>query len=165
MMFSMRKVLVKTATIAPAKVKWEAQLKALNMMQGVYRFWSISYGLWIFIYVFCLKLVFWRKLILRTFKVQCYIQTIVNLKTIVDHCPQNFENHRKTIDTNGWALKKTFNGDGPTLSKPSKNHWSQWWPEKKINHSIALKNWPSLWSNWFISLVLFIVAMQFHSPN
>ena len=31
MMFSMRKVLVKTATIAPAKVKWEAQLKALNM--------------------------------------------------------------------------------------------------------------------------------------
>ena len=58
MMFSMRKVLVKTATIAPAKVKWEAQLKALNMMQGVYRFWSISYGLWIFIYVFCLKLVF-----------------------------------------------------------------------------------------------------------
>ena len=48
--------------------------------------------------------------------------TIVNLKTIVDHCPQNFENHRKTIDTNGRALKKTFNGDGPTLSKPSKNH-------------------------------------------
>ena len=77
-----------------------------EMMQGVYRFWSISYGLWIFIYVFCSKLVFWRKLILRTFKVQLYIQTIVNLKTIVDHCPQNFENHRKTIDTNGWALKK-----------------------------------------------------------
>ena len=31
MMFSMRKVLVKTATIAPAKVKWEAQLKAPNI--------------------------------------------------------------------------------------------------------------------------------------
>ena len=61
-----------------------------EMMQGVYRFWSISYGLWIFIYVFCSKLVFWRKLILRTFKVQLYIQTIVNLKTIVDHCPQKF---------------------------------------------------------------------------
>ena len=30
--------------------------------------------------------------------------TIVNLKTIVDHCPHNFENHRKTIDT----LKKTL---------------------------------------------------------
>ena len=49
---------------------------------------------------------FCRKLILRTFKVQWYIQTIVNVKTIVDHCPQNFENHRKTIETNGWALKK-----------------------------------------------------------
>ena len=49
---------------------------------------------------------FCRKLILHTFKVQWYIQTIVNLKTIVDHCPQNFENHRKTIDTNGWTLKK-----------------------------------------------------------
>ena len=34
------------------------------------------------------------------------IQTIVNPKTIVDHCPQNFENHQKTIDSNGWALKK-----------------------------------------------------------
>jgi len=71
---------------------------------------------------------------------------IVNLKTIVDHCPQNFENHRKTIGSNGWTPKKTFNGDGPTLSKPLKNHWRQWWPKKNINHSIALKNWPSLWS-------------------
>ena len=48
--------------------------------------------------------------------------SIVNLKTIVDHCPQNFENHRKTIGSNGWTPKKTFNGDGPTLSKPLKNH-------------------------------------------
>ena len=72
--------------------------------------------------------------------------SIVNLKTIVDHCPQNFENHRKTIGSNGWTPKKTFNGDGPTLSKPLKNHWRQWWPKKNINHSIALKNWPSLWS-------------------
>ena len=56
--------------------------------------------------------------------------------------------HRKTIGTNGWALKKTFNGDFPMMSKPSKNHRSQWWHEKKhINHSIALKNWPSSWSN------------------
>ena len=62
--------------------------------------------IWIFINVFCSKFVFCRKLILHTFKVQWYIQTIVNLKTIVDHCPQNFENHRKTIDTNGWTLKK-----------------------------------------------------------
>ena len=57
--------------------------------------------------------------------------SIVNLKTIVDHCPQNFENHRKTIGSNGWTPKKTFNGDGPTLSKPLKNHWRQWWPKKK----------------------------------
>ena len=42
--------------------------------------------------------------------------SIVNLKTIVDHCPQNFENHRKTIGSNGWTPQKTFNGDGPTLS-------------------------------------------------
>ena len=57
--------------------------------------------------------------------------SIVNLKTIVDHCPQNFENHRKTIGSNGWTPQKTFNGDGPTLSKPLKNHWRQWWPKKK----------------------------------
>ena len=59
------------------------------------------------------------------------VQTIVNPKTIVDHCPQNFENHRKTIGSNGWTPQKTFNGDGPTLSKPLKNHWRQWWPKKK----------------------------------
>ena len=57
--------------------------------------------------------------------------SIINLKTIVDHCPQNFENHRKTIGSNGWTPKKTFNGDGPTLTKPLKNHWRQWWPIKK----------------------------------
>ena len=32
--------------------------------------------------------------------------SIVNLKTIVDHCPQNFENHPKTIGSNGWTPKK-----------------------------------------------------------
>ena len=72
--------------------------------------------------------------------------SIVNLKTIVDHCPQNFENHRKTIGSNGWTPKKTFNGDGPTLSKPLKNHWRQWWPKKtltipspwKIDHRCGL---------------------------
>ena len=60
-----------------------------------------------------------------------YKPNIANLKTIVDHCPQNFENHRKTIGSNGWTPQKTFNGDGPTLSKPLKNHWRQWWPKKK----------------------------------
>ena len=72
--------------------------------------------------------------------------SIVNLKTIVDHCPQNFENHRKTIGSNGWTPKKTFNGDGPTLTKPLKNHWRQWWPKKtltipspwKIDHRCGL---------------------------
>ena len=57
--------------------------------------------------------------------------SFVNLKTIVDYCPQNFENHRKTIGSNGWTPQKTFNGDGPTLSKPLKNHWRQWWPKNK----------------------------------
>ena len=66
----------------------------------------IIWTLQMFIYVFCSKFAFCRELILRTFYVQWDIQTIINLKTIVDHCPQNFENHRKTIDTNGWALKK-----------------------------------------------------------
>ena len=75
----------------------------------------IKRTLWILIYVVCTKFVFCRKLILNTFQAQWDIQTIV------DHCPQNFENHRKTIDFNGWALKK-FNGDGPMLSKPLKNH-------------------------------------------
>ena len=60
----------------------------------------IKWTLWILIYVVCTKFVFCFKLILSTFQVQWDIQTIV------DHCTQNFENHRKTIDSNGWALKK-----------------------------------------------------------
>ena len=93
--------------------------------------------IWIFINVFCSKFVFCRKLILHTFKVQWYIQTIVNLKTIVDHCPKSFENHRKTIDTNGLALKK----HSMVVVHRCQNHWSQWWPEKK---TLTI---PSLWSN------------------
>ena len=67
-------------------------------------------------------------------------------------------NHRWPLPSKFWkpsknhwyqwlGPQKTFNVDGPTLSKPLKNHWSQWWPEKNINHSIALKNWPSFWSS------------------
>ena len=82
----------------------------------------IKWILWILTYAVCTKFVFCRKQILRTFQAQWVIQTIVNLKTIVDHCPQNFENHRKIIGSNGWTPQKTFNGDGPTLSKPLKNH-------------------------------------------
>ena len=41
--------------------------------------------------------------------------------------------------------QKTFNGDGPMLSKPLKAMVA--WRKKTINHSIALKNWPSLWSS------------------
>ena len=71
-----------------------------------------------------------------------------DIQTIIDHCPQNFENYRKTIGSNGWTPKKTFNGDGPTLSKPLKNHWRQWWPKEKtltipspwiIDHRCGLK--------------------------
>ena len=76
----------------------------------------------------------------HTFKVQLYIQTIVNLKTIVDHCPQNFENHRKTIDTNGWALKK----HSMVIVQRCQNHRKtievNGGLKKNINHSIALKN-------------------------
>ena len=39
------------------------------------------------------EIAFCRELILRTFYVQWDIQTTVNLKIIIDHCPQNFENH------------------------------------------------------------------------
>ena len=126
-MFSMRKVLVRTAkvvqhlhlepaglrlfTIAPAKLSGQSGRFDWVLVGGSGP--KVSTSLpgssgrpGPETYVFCSKFVFCRKLILRTFKVQWYIQTIANLKTIVDHCPQNFENHRKTIDTNGWALKK-----------------------------------------------------------
>ena len=60
----------------------------------------IKWTLWILDYVVCTKCVFCFKLILSTFQVQWDIQTIV------DHCTRNFEIHRKTIDSNGGALKK-----------------------------------------------------------
>ena len=59
---------------------------------------------------------------------------------------------------------KTFNGDGATLSKPLKNHWSQWWPEKNINHSTPLKNWPSLWSTG-LSICHLFSAFTFFSSS
>ena len=78
------------------------------------------------------------------------------------HCtyqwsPQNNEIHLLTIALeisktlkshwNQWfGPPKTFSGDGPTALKPLKDHRSQRLPKKNINHSIALKNWPSLWS-------------------
>ena len=40
-------------------------------------------------------------------------------------------NHRKTIDINGWSVKKTFNGDGPGLVETLKNHRWQWCLGKK----------------------------------
>ena len=79
----------------------------------------IIWTLWVIIYVFWSKFVFCRKLILCTFKVQWYIQTIVNLKTIVDHCPQNFENHRKTIGFNGWTPPK----HSMVMVHLCQNHW------------------------------------------
>ena len=72
--------------------------------------------------------------------------SFVNLKTIVDHCPQNFENHRKTIGSNGWTPKK----HSMVMVQLCQNHWKTidgyGGLKKNINHSIALKNWPSLWS-------------------
>ena len=100
----------------------------------------IIWTLRMFIYVFCSKFAFCRELILFTFYVQWDIQTIINLKTIVDHCPQNFENHRKTIDTNGWALKK----HSMVMVQRCQNHRKtievNGGLKKNINHSIALKN-------------------------
>ena len=95
----------------------------------------IKWTLWILIYVVCTKFVFCRKLILKgTFQVQWDIQTIV------DHCPQNFENHRKTIDTDGWALKK----HSMVMVQRCQNHRKtievNGGLKKNINHSIALKN-------------------------
>ena len=100
-----------------------------------------------FICALCLKFAFCRELILRTFCVRWYVQTIVNLQTIVDHCPQNFKNHWKTIETNGWALQK----HSMVMVQRYQNHWKtievNGGLKKNINHFIALKNWPSLWSS------------------
>ena len=65
---------------------------------------------------------------------------IVNLKTIVDHCPQNFENHQKTIDSNGWALKKHSMVMVQRCQKHRKTIEVNGGLKKNINHSIALKN-------------------------
>ena len=84
---------------------------------------------------------------------QLDIQTIVNLKTIVDHCPQNFENHWKTIDTNGWALKKhsmvmVSSKTIENLQWLLQNHWNlQWFPKNRwtcqwsSENNILLKEW------------------------
>ena len=45
----------------------------------------------------------------------------------------------KTIETNGWALQ--------IHSLVMVQRCCQWWPEKNVTYSIALKNLPSLWSN------------------
>ena len=68
------------------------------------------------------------------------IQTIINVKTIVDHCPQKFENHRKTIETNGWALKKHSMVMVQRCQNHRKNIDLNGGLKKNINHSIALDN-------------------------
>ena len=66
--------------------------------------------------------------------------SVTNVKIIVDHCPQKFENHRKTIETNGWALKK----HSMVMVQRCQNHRKtidlNGGLKKNINHSIALKN-------------------------
>ena len=73
--------------------------------------------------------------------------SIVNLKTIVDHCPQNFENHRKPLVPMVGPPKK----HSMVMVQLCQNHWKtidgNGGLKKNINHSIVLKNWPSLWSN------------------
>ena len=81
--------------------------------------------------------------------------SIINLKTIVDHCPQNFENHRKTIGSNGWTPKKTFNGDGPTLSK-------------QLNYpvvTITILIWLCCSKVYCQSSLIFIAAHCSYKPN
>ena len=77
-----------------------------------------------------------------------------------NHCwplPSKFWKPSKNHWFQWLGPQKTFNGDGPMLSKPSKNHWSQWWPKKNINHSLALKNWPLLWSTADIGYIEMIL--------
>ena len=51
-----------------------------------------------------------------------------------------WENHRFQC----LICKKTFNGDGPGMVKPLKNHWWQWClGKKKHYHLIVIKKWPS----------------------
>ena len=56
------------------------------------------------------------------------------------------KNHRKTIGTNGWALKK----HSMVMVQRCQNHRKtievNGGLKKNINHSIALKNRPSFWS-------------------
>ena len=58
--------------------------------------------------------------------------------------PAFWENHWKTINVNGQSGKKTFNGDGPVVVKPLKNHRRQWCSVKKHYHPIVWEKWPSL---------------------
>ena len=66
--------------------------------------------------------------------------SIVNLKTIVDHCPQNFENHRKTIGSNGWTPKK----HSMVMVQLCQNHW------KTIDGNGGLKKTLTIPSPWKI---------------
>ena len=95
----------------------------------------IKWTLWILIYVVCKKFVFCRKLILKAFfrfngtsKPSLTIALKI-LKTI-----------RKTIDSNGWALKK----HSMVMVQRCQNHRKtievNGGLKKNINHSIALKN-------------------------
>ena len=65
-------------------------------------------------------------------------QPIVNLKTIVDHCPQNFENHQKTIGSNGWTPKK----HSMVMVQLCQNHW------KTIDGNGGLKKTLTIPSPW-----------------
>ena len=98
----------------------------------------IKWTLWILIYVVCKKIVFCRKLILKALF--------------------RFNGTSKPSLTIALKILKTIEKPLISMVGPSKN--IQWWwsnvvktievnggLKKNINHSIALKNWPSSWSN------------------
>ena len=60
-----------------------------------------------------------------------FIAAHCSYKPNQNHCwplPSKFWKPSKNHCFQWLDPKKTFNGDGPTLSKPLKNHWQQWWP-------------------------------------
>ena len=96
----------------------------------------IKWTLWILIYVVCTKFVFCRKLILKAL-----FRFNGTSKPSLTIAPKYFENHRKAIDS--IHIQWWWPNVVKTIEKPLKSMVA--W-KKIINHSIALKNWPLLWS-------------------
>ena len=80
--------------------------------------------------------IYCRALLLQTEHI--HIQTIVNQQIMIDHYPKKFKN--QWLDP-----PKTFNGDGPMVSKPLKNNQSIVASKNWISLHIFLQIWACIW--------------------